>query len=49
MLGGPGCTGATVCTQAEVHGEKAPPILETRLDGRVLPVKLADGTLKRNT
>ncbi len=44
VLGGPGCTGGTACTQADVYGEKAPPIEQTRLDGKVVSTRLADGT-----
>jgi hypothetical protein len=44
VLGGPGCTGGTACTQADVYGEKAPPTEQTRLDGKVVSTKLADGT-----
>jgi hypothetical protein len=44
VLGGQGCTGATACTQADVYGEKAPPVEQTRLMGKVQPTTLADGT-----
>jgi hypothetical protein len=43
VLGGPGCTGATACTQADVYGEKVPPTEQTRLDGKIVATKLADG------
>jgi hypothetical protein len=44
VLGGPGCTGGTACTQADVYGEKVPPVEETRLEGKVVSTKLANGT-----
>ena len=49
VLGAAGCTGSTACTQADVYGEKAPPVAQTRLDGNVLSATLADGTHAKYT